>query len=804
MKFSEFWLREWVDDVSINNHQLIDQLTMIGFQVEESKPVYEYKFYNIVIGMVVEYKIHPNLINTWIITVNNGSERLIKIISKNIISCRDTFRVVVANVGAVLPNGRVVDPVFIGKEKSEGLLCTYSMLKLNNCTKDLIELPEDAPVGFNFYDYLDLNDNIININIPPNRGDCFNVIGLSREIASVNQLELKTLQINDIPLTIDDSIPIVIETPEQCPKFLGRIVKNINISVITPLRIQEKLRRCGVCPINVVMDIINYVLLELGYPIYVFDYDKIDQNAIYIRYSRFGEVLEVSDHNINLELCKDTLIISDCYKPLAIAGVIIGNQFDISAITCNILLQSAFFDPSIITKQSAFYNLNTVTSIRHVQGIDVNLSELALNYVTSLLLKICNGYAGPITNIINNNYLPKSNSITLHKSKLEKILGFHIIEQRIELILKNLKFQVSRIQNSLWEVLPPSWRCDITIEEDLIAEIIRIYGYDKIPKVSLINSFLTEFYFQPNIISLSRIKTALVDRGYHEVITYSFVNPNIQKLLYPKDTSLKLMNPMSLDMSVMRLSLWPGLIKTVIYNQNRQQKHIMLFEIGICFVPDKMNKNTISQKLMISGIRYGLRFNEHWDLIESIVDFYDIKGDVEYILNIIFNKCSNNIIFKVCQHSALHPKQNSAIYLDKVCIGYIGMIHPTIQNKLDLHLNTLMFELHWDVISKIKLPIKISDISKFPKNYRDISLIVPTYINAEDIINTCKTIDSKQLIDVKLIDVYTGGNILKGYKSFTIKLILQDQTHTLQEEEILKIVNKCITILKKYFHVIVR
>lgn len=803
MKFSEIWLREWVN-LSIDSHVLHDQLTMAGFQVEEINPVYKYKFNGIVIGAIVECKIHPYLVNKWIITINNGNKNLINIICGKI-NCRKNFRIVVANIGALLPNGHVVTSMFIGQKESEGILCTYSMLKLNN-SNNIIELPEDAPIGESFYNYLNLYDNIININITPNRGDCFSIIGLSREISTINQVQAKKLHIDTIVPTINDTIPVIIQSPKQCPQFLGRIIRNINTTLVTPLKIQEKLRRCEVQPVNLILDVINYVLLELGYPINVFDLDKINQNTIYIRYSKSGETLQLSQYsNTIVQLSENTLVISDCRQPLAIAGVITGDQFDVSCETRNIFLQSAVFNSSIIEKQSRLYNLHTATSIRYKHGIDVNLSEVTLNYVTLLLLKIGQGYAGPITKIINHRFLPQISPIMLNQSKLDKIFGFHIKSQNIELILKNLGFQIIKIQNDLWKVFPPSWRFDISIEEDVISEIIRIYGYDKIsPQISYSNLDSTKFHLQSDI-SLSRAKTFLVDRGYHEIITYSFVNPNIQKLLHSQCTPLPLINPISVEMSVMRLSLWTGLIKTVIYNQNRQQKHLLLFESGMCFIPEKIqNHQQTTQKLMIAGIRSGFKVPEHWNAMEYLVDFYDIKGDVEALLNTVINKYNNSVVFKKYQHTSLHPKQSAAIYLDNMLIGYIGMIHPKIQKQLDLCLNTLMFELSWDDIIKHKLSIKITDVSKFTKNYRDIALIVPTYINAGDIIETCKNIQENQLIDIRLIDVYTGDNIPKGYKSFTIKLTLQSQTHTMQEKEISKITNKYIQVLEKCFHAIIR
>lgn len=802
MKFSELWLREWID-FSIENTTLINQLTMAGFQVESSKSILIDPFdKRIVIGKIMDCKIHSNLNKSWVlkIKINNGDKNWINIVCSNF-NCKKNLRIVTAKAGTLLPNGITVNCINIQGEKSEGVLCTFSMLKLNHYKDNIIILPEDAPIGCSFYDYLGYNDNILDINIPYNRGDCLSIVGLAREIAAINQLKLKKKRFKTIQSSIPDTIPIIVENINQCPKFLGRVIKNINVSVTTPIYIQERLRRCGLVTVNVIIDIINYVLIELGYPIHVFDSDKINQNKIYIRLSKNGESLELSNDQINLKLFENTLIISDCYRPLAIAGILIGKHARVSNKTRNIFLQSAVFNSNNIVKQSRLYNLNTVSSVRYERGIDANLSELALNYVTALLLKICSGYPGPIISIVDHNNLPQTRTIVLNRLKLDKTLGFHIKKSKITHILRNLGFSI-KVQQKKWIVLIPTWRFDITIEENVISEVIRIYGYNQIPQIE-IKTFLNQPNYKKNGSSLSRVKTILVDRGYQEIMTYSFVSNEIQKLLYPQHFPLTLKNPISLDMSVMRLSLWPGLIKTVIYNQNRQRNHIRLFESGICFPSQIINNRPVPQKLMIAGIRSGLNCEKYWNSTVSSVNFYDIKGDVEAILNIIMQN-NNQVIFKQCKHTALHPGKSAAIYLNETLIGYIGMVHPIINKTLNLKLSTFIFELSWDLISSLKLPIKISNISKFPKNYRDISLIMPNYILASDVINLCKNLHIIQLISIQLIDVYTGDNLPKGYKSFTIKLTLQSDTHTLTEKEILKIVNQCIQALKNAFPVILR
>lgn len=798
MKFSTMWLREWVNP-SIENIELVNQLTMIGFKANTLKPVSK-KFYGIVIGKIMECKKHPNFDNIWIVKVNNGSKKLLNIIC-NAINCRKNIKVVVANIGAVLPNGKKVTLNTIQGQVSEGILCTFKTLEIiENNAHNLIEIPKDASIGQDFYEYLHLHDKIIDVDITPNRGDCLSILGIAREIAIINHLKLKNLKSCTITPTINDTISVLIDVPHACPKYLIRIIKKINTAISTPLWIKEKLRRCGICSSNIVTDITNYVLIELGQPVYAFNYEKITaENIIQVRFTNTEEKIKLSEKN-TLKLLPNTLVIANNTHILSLAGIIINDQFCVCPKTNNIILQSAFFIPSIIANQSKMYNIHTLSSMRYTRGIDPNISQLALERVTSLLLENCRGNPGPITNITNDHWLPQQILITLYHSKLNKILGFYIVYEEVTDILTRLGFLIKKLsKNKYWKILSPTWRFDLLIEENIIAEIARIYGYNKIPNTTINTNLITPHNYTP-IIPLSKIKSLLIARGYQEIITYSFVNPSIQKLLYPKKKLLKLRNPITTKMSSMRRSLWIGLIETMIYNQNRQQKNIKLFESGICFIPN--NNNQINQNFMISGIRSGLRYNEHWNFKKYPTDFYDIKGDVEALLHLT-NKF-NFVKFKKSTHPALHPTQNAMIYLhDNICIGYIGLIHPTIQIKLNIRSHILVFELEWDLISQIISP-KLSKISKFPKNCRDISIIISDSIPYESIINTCRKITSDNLVDIKLSEVYKDSNIPKNHKSLTIKLFLQSKTHTLIEEEIIDVVNQCVTNLKKNFCITLR
>ncbi|URJ24865.1 phenylalanine--tRNA ligase subunit beta [Candidatus Blochmannia ocreatus (nom. nud.)] len=805
MKFSEMWIRQWINP-PVNSAELGDQLTMAGLKVTELQPVSN-KFYEIIIGEIIECKTHEALQNIWITTVNIGDIKLLNIFCQKK-NCKKNIRVAVAKIGVILPNGNYIKPITIQGKQSEGILCTFAELGITNITEEIIELPNDAPIGQNLFNYLNLHDNTLEINITPNRGDCLSVIGVSREIAVINQLKLKKIKTSAVIPTISDTIPIFIDVPEVCPQFFGRILKNININTPTPVWITEKLRRCNINTVNIVIDTIHYVLLELGQPIYIFDYEKLEGQLICIRFSQIGEELVLSNkNNKTLKLFPNTIVFCDKKKPLSIAGAAIPDTYSVQPTTHNIILQSAFFYPITIARQSKQYNLHDPYSFRYARGVDIKISEEALNQATNLLINNCGGQSGPIINITNHNFLPKTIKITLNRSKLDKLLGFHIPDQKISHILTQLGYKFIFI-NDTWTVTIPTWRFDISIEENLIAEIIRINGYNNIPKKTFYHyhsSTNQKYHHNFSDISLSRAKTLLIDKGYQEIITYSFINPKIQKLLHPKQTPLILKNPITSEMSVMRLSLWTGLITTLLYNYNRQHKQIKLFESGICFVPKNHSNKQVEQNLMISGIRSGLRFNKHWDLGIYPVDFYDIKGDVEALLNITIKM--HCVKFREYTHPALQLGQSAAIYVKNICIGYIGMINPMIQMQLNIRPKILMFELSWNMMKQCTFSEvhNTISVSKFPKNYRDISVIIPEDICIDSIITACKSLSKKdKIIDIQLFDIYKGQKIPKGFKSITMQLSIQSNTHTLEETEISDIIKKCAIILQTHFNGTIR
>jgi phenylalanyl-tRNA synthetase beta chain len=794
MKFSESWLREWVNP-NISSEALSDQLTMAGLEVEGIESVAGH-FTGVVVGRVIECTQHPNADKLRITKVDIGQPELLNIVC-GAPNCRQGLTVACATIGAVLPGDFKIKPAKLRGEPSEGMLCSYSELGIADDQNGIIELPADAPLGMDIRQYLQLDDNMIEISVTPNRADCFGIIGVARDIATINQLALAEPNKSKATITINDTIKVNIEASKAAPRYLARIVKGIDVNAPTPLWMKEKLRRSGIRSVDAVVDITNYVLMELGHPMHAFDLQKIE-GAITVRYAKPQEKLVLLDGN-EINIKTDTLVIADDKQPLALAGIFGGKYSGVSEQTQDVLLEAAFFSPLAIVGKAREYGLHTDASHRYERGVDPTLQHQAMERATTLLLDICGGQAGPIIDVTNDDQLPKPSVVNLRLEKVNAIIGYQIEPERIITILTGLGCQVA-VKDQRLEVHTPSWRFDMQIEEDLIEEIARIYGYNNIPN-SLMNIELALTAQPEQHLPLIRAKQLLVDRGYQEAITYSFIDPKKQQLLHPQQASLTLPNPISSEMSTMRLSLWTGLLDAVVYNQNRQQTRIRLFESGLRFVPDENSEFGIRQETVLSGVITGNVYEEHWELPKQPVNFYDLKGDVEAILALTGKL--HDIAFQVCEHPALHPGQSAAIYLGNELVGFIGTLHPQLEKSLELKGKAIIFELYWDKLATRNVP-EFSDISRFPANRRDIAIIVERSVNAADILSECKRVGGENLVSVNLFDVYQGDNIAQGKKSLAISLILQDNSRTLEDADIAKIIDKCIAALQNRFDALLR
>ncbi|MFP1891358.1 phenylalanine--tRNA ligase subunit beta [Lonsdalea quercina] len=794
MKFSELWLREWVNP-AISSEALSEQITMAGLEVDGVEPAAG-AFNGVFVGEVVECEQHPNADKLRVTKVNVGGERLLDIVC-GAPNCRKGLKVAVATIGAVLPGDFKIKAAKLRGEPSEGMLCSFSELGIADDHNGILELPADAPIGTDLREYLKLDDNIIEISVTPNRADCLSLQGVARDVAVLNGVAFNAPEITPVEPTIADTFAISVDAPEACPRYLGRVVKGINVKASTPLWMREKLRRCGIRSIDPVVDVTNYVLLELGQPMHAFDLARLDGN-ITVRTAQEGETLRLLDGN-DAKLNAETLVIADSSKALAMAGIFGGEHSGVNEETQDVLLECAFFNPLAITGRARRYGLHTDASHRYERGVDPQLQSQAMERATRLLLDICGGEAGPVVDVTHDKNLPARATIALRREKLDRLIGHHIADDKVSDILERLGCQVTRIADG-WQATAPSWRFDMEIEEDLVEEVARIYGYDNIPNEAALAPLKMTSHREANL-SLKRVKTMLVDHGYQEAITYSFVDPKIQALVHPGEEALILPSPISVDMSAMRLSLWTGLLGAVVYNQNRQQSRIRIFESGLRFVPDSDAEQGIRQEMMLAGVITGSRYEEHWDLARQPVDFYDLKGDFEAVLALT-GKLSA-VEFRAEANPALHPGQSAAIYLDDQRIGFIGVIHPELERKLDLNGRTVVFEVLWDKISDRVVP-EAADVSRFPANRRDIAVVVAENVPAGDILAECKKVGANQLVGVNLFDVYRGKGVEDGYKSLAISLVLQDTARTLAEEEIAATVAKCVAALKQRFQASLR
>ncbi|BED88761.1 phenylalanine--tRNA ligase beta subunit [Pseudoalteromonas sp. MM1] len=794
MKFSEKWLREWVNP-AIDTQALSEQLSMAGLEVDAVESAAA-DFNGVVVGEVVECAQHPDAYKLRVTKINVGGDELLDIVC-GAPNCRQGIKVAVATVGAVLPGDFKIKKAKLRGQPSHGMLCAFVELGISEEGDGIMELPSDAPIGADLREYLGLDDSIIDVDLTPNRGDCLGIKGLAREVGVLNSIDVNVLAIPAVTPAIDDKVSIELVNEEACPRYLGRVIKGISLDAETPLWMVEKLRRSGIRSIDPVVDVTNYVLLELGHPMHAFDLSAIE-GGIKVRNAHAGEELVLLDGN-TAKLNESTLVIADHNKALAIAGIFGGEQSGVTEKTSDILLESAFFNPVAIAGQARSYGLHTDASHRYERGVDFALQHDAMERATALLLDIVGGEAGPVVEAVAADKLPKVTEVRLRRARLDRVIGHHIDDAKVTDILTRLGLDV-KFENNSWSADIPSYRFDISIEEDLIEEVARVYGYNSIPNVAP-TAKLKMTTHDESTIALSKFRNILVTRGYQEAITYSFVDPKAQAIIHPQSTPLILPHPISIEMSAMRVSLMPGLLASVAYNQNRQQPRIRLFEHGLKFISDDSAENGLQQVPVIGGVITGLAHGEHWVEQKRNVDFYDLKGDVEALLAITND--TSRFEIKAEQSDGFHPGQSAVIYVDGKKVGFFGALHPQVQKSLDINNATFVFEIEMSAIEKRNLPQAVG-VSKFPSNRRDIAILVADSVNSGDILSTIEKVGGNQLVDLNLFDVYKGKGIEPNYKSLAIALTLQAVDRTLEEKDINLVVDNVVATLAEKFNASLR
>ncbi len=787
MKFSESWLREWVNP-DLTREDLSNQLAMAGLEVESITPAAN-AFSGVVIGQIVDVQKHPDSERLQVCKVNIGSPEALTIVC-GASNARVNLKVAAALENAVLSNNLTIKNSVIRGVASQGMLCSTKELGLQDDSEGLLELMQDAPIGKSLWEYLNLADFVMDVSITPNRGDCLSILGMAKEIAALTECDLHVPPIHEIIPTTPTVLPIVISEKESCPCYVGRIISEVNAAAASPVWLSEKLRRSHIRSINAVVDVMNYVMLELGQPMHAFSLDKI-KGGIEVRKASNTESLKLLDSS-EVSLNAETLIIADQEKPLAIAGVMGGMDSGVILETQDIFLESAYFQPSSVIRSSRKYHLNSDSSFRFERGIDPTLQRLALERATELLLSIVGGKAGPLIEHYQENFLPQPKTIELRSHRISKILGYSVPEETIEKILHRLGFSCEKTKEG-WRVIVSSRRSDIHLEVDLIEEVARLYGYNNIPSSMQLASLQMNL-FPENKILLSRIRLALCDQGYHEVVTYSFIDKHHQELFIPGCSSKELLNPVTSEMGVMRASLWPGLVNTLLYNQNRQQMRVRIFEMGLRFV---LEGSEILQQRMLSGLVCGSVWPEQWGAATRIADFFDVKNDILNFLKLTF--AVEKFIFKPGAHPALHPGQSVEIWYENDKVGMMGGLHPSLAQRLKTEGKVFLFELFLDKIEKSALP-QSSTISKFPEIRRDIAIVVSDAIPFQAIQDTIRDVGGELLKQVDIFDLYQGKGIVSGNKSVALALTLQHSSRTLIDEEVTDLIERVVIALKGRFN----
>ncbi|WP_445370836.1 phenylalanine--tRNA ligase subunit beta [Methylomonas sp. HW2-6] len=770
MQVSEAWLRELVNP-PIATAELVAQLTMAGLEVDAVTPVAA-DFSGVVVAEVLETVQHPNADKLKVCQVNVGQEQALQIVcgASNV---RPGLKVPAALIGAVLPGDFKIKESKLRGELSFGMLCSEKELGLATTSEGLMELPTDAPIGQDIREYLLLNDNVIELGLTPNRADCLSVVGVAREVAVLNGLTLPSDDSVVIEPQHQQTLDVQVHSAEACPAYLGRLIKGIDSAAQTPLWMQERLRRSGIRSLSPVVDVTNYVLIELGQPLHAFDADKLTAPVV-VRRSRAGESLALLNDQ-TIELDGEALVIADQHRALALAGVMGGKESAVFAETRDIFLECAFFNPISVAGKARQFGLHTDSSHRFERGVDFNLQRRAIERATQLILEIAGGRPGPVTEVINTEALPARLAVKLSSSQIEKVLGIQYSDTQVRDLFCGLGMRVEPCADG-WEITPPAFRFDIAIEEDLLEEIGRVYGYNNLPSSHLL--MRTELGKAPeSVLGLDRLQDCLVDRGYQEAITYSFVDEAMQKAVAPDDEFIRIQNPISSELAVMRTTLWCGLLNAALYNINRQQSRVRLFETGLRF---GYENGAIRQQKMLAGIALGDLNAEQWGEKSRKVDFFDVKADVEALLGLT----GSVAVFKAAEHPALHPGQTACIFnQDGETIGLLGMLHPTLQKQLGFDSSVFLFELNQDAILQRKVP-KFSPLSKFPSVRRDMALLVAEAVSADAIIACIAETGEQSIRDVSIFDVYRGQGVAEGSKSVALSLVLQDFSQTLTDAEI--------------------
>lgn len=791
MKFSEQWLRGWVSP-QVSRDELVARLSMAGLEVDSVTPAAGV-FSGVIVGEVLSTEQHPDADKLRVCQVSSGSETFQVVCGAP--NVRPGLKIPFAMIGAELPGDFKIKKAKLRGVESNGMLCSQSELQVGEGNDGLMELPADAPVGEDFRVYLELDDASIEVDLTPNRGDCLSLTGLAREVGALYAIPVAVPAVAAVPVTHDEVRPVDVLATSACPRYLGRVIRNVDLSRPTPLWMVERLRRSDIRSIDAVVDITNYVMIELGQPLHAFDLAEIN-GGIRVRMAEEGEKLVLLDGQ-EVSLRADTLVIADHQRALAIAGVMGGEHSGVSSTTRDVFLESAFFDQIAVAGKARSYGLHTDASHRYERGVDWQLARKAMERATGLLLEITGGEAGPVIEAVSEKDLPSIAPVTLRAERIEQMLGLKMDPVEIEGLLTGLGLTVSAEAAGQWRVEVPSHRFDISLEVDLIEELARLYGYNRLP-VRYPQARLAPQAKAEARSDLPELRRLLVARGYQEAITYSFIDPKQFELFSPGAEPLLLANPISNDMAAMRASLWPGLVKSLQHNLNRQQDRVRLFESGLRFVGQL---DGLKQEPMLAGVVCGSRLPEGWAQGRDVIDFFDVKADVEAVLG--FAGALDTFKFVPGKHPALHPGQTARIERDGREVGFVGAIHPELSKTLGLDRPVFVFELILAEVALGKMP-KFQELSRFPEVRRDLALLADEGVAATAVLDVIRENAGEWLTDLRLFDVYQGKGIDPHRKSLAVGLTWQHPSRTLNDDEVNAATHKILTSLEERLNATLR
>ncbi len=769
MRVNIEWLRDWVS-IDLKPAQLAERLTVVGLEVESVEAAAP-EFEGPVVAEITGVQSHPDADRLVVCEVDDGREKHMVVCGAP--NATSGLRTPFAPIGAQLPGGVKIGRVEVRGVTSNGMLCSGQDLGLSEESDGLLELSEDAPLGESVRDHLQLDDTILNIDLTPNRGDCFSVLGIAREVAAIQGLALEIPETVPVAAQSSATFDVALEAEAGCPRFVGRLIRGISTTATSPVWLAERLRRAGLRAIHPVVDVTNYVMLELGQPLHSYDEQKLD-TGIAVRLARKAEKLTMLDGR-EISLDPDVMVIADSSGAIGLAGIMGGHSTAVDAQTQDIFLEAAYFSPPAMAGRARRLGLQTDASMRFERGVDPELQARAIERATALLVEIVGGEPGPLVENKLSEYLVANEPIPLRHKRLQAVLGLDADTENVERIMKLLAMDVTRQKNG-WLVTPPGFRFDLRIEEDLIEEVARMIGYDNIPITPELSAGHLGTATESRVTE-ERLADLLAARGYSEIISYSFVDEGLENAINPGTAMARLANPISKDLSVMRRSLWPGLLKTAGQNLSRQQYRMRLFEIGAQF---SVVAKKIEETQVLAGLVAGSRWPEHWDFDATAADFFDVKADLEAIFHLTGRL--DELRFSPAEHPALRPGQTARLRLAGENIGWLGTLHPVLEHRLELRTNVILFALRLEETLRSALP-NFRAYSKFPSVRRDIAIVVDEDVSVGRIVESVRENAGDMLQNVMVFDVYRGKGIDSRLKSVALGLILQDTSRTLTDAD---------------------